>query len=72
VFVANTDTERGIQNFNIPRIPNLDGNEPLEYDFSTTDSIPDRDRRLTFQGKGYKVMKLAAGEGRVYRVVHRT
>lgn len=72
VFVVNTDTERGIQNFNIPRIPNLDGNEPLEYDFSTTDSIPDTDRRLTFQGKGYKVMKLAAGEGRVYRVLRGT
>jgi hypothetical protein len=72
LFVANTDTERGIQNFNIPRIPNLDGNELLEYDFSTTDSVLGRDKRLTFQGKGYKVMKLAAGEGRVYRVVHRT
>lgn len=72
VFVANTDTERGLYNFNVPRIPNLDGDELLEVDFSTTDPIPERDRRLTFQGKGYRVTNLAAGEGRVYRVVHRT
>ena len=35
VFVANTDTEHDVRNFNIPRIPDLGQEKLLELDFST-------------------------------------
>ncbi|MBN1423978.1 hypothetical protein JXA88_05410 [Candidatus Fermentibacteria bacterium] len=67
VFVVNTDTERGIRNFNIPRIPNLDSGEHLECHFTTAHRVPDEDAVLAFRYKGYKVTDLGPGEARVYR-----
>ena len=67
VFVANTDGEHRIENFNIPRIAGTAGDIGLVAEFSTASHIPESDRCLTLQGKGYKVMQLAPSEGRVYR-----
>ena len=69
VFVANTDTSRAVHNFNIPRIPDAVGDGPLEIEFSTVDRVAGADGVLTFNGYGYKVLALAPGEGRVYRLV---
>jgi hypothetical protein len=69
VFVANTDTENGIENVNVPRIPGLEDEAFLAFEFSTARRLPAGDRRLTFGGKGYKLAGLGPGEGRAYRVV---
>lgn len=68
LFIANTDTENPVVRFAIPMFPRADTNAPLEFDFSTADSVPEADRTLSFNGKHYKVMKMAPGEGRVYRI----
>jgi hypothetical protein len=68
VFVANTDTGSGIQNFNLPRIPNVGDGELLALEFSTAGRVAEADSILAFNGRGYTVAQLAAGEGRVYRV----
>jgi hypothetical protein len=71
VFVANTDTGNGIHNFSLPRIPNVGDAERLALDFSTAGRVSDADSILTFNGRGYTVMQLAPGEGRVYRLGER-
>lgn len=67
VFVANTDPAHGIRNFNLPYFAGTGGNVQLIAEFSTAGSIPESDRCLELQGKGYKVTHLAPSEGRVYR-----
>jgi hypothetical protein len=67
VFLANTDTEHGIQNFNIPHLVDTTGEVRLVAEFSTAGTIPESDRSLESEGRGYKVMHLAPSEGRVYR-----
>jgi hypothetical protein len=69
VFVANTDTERHIENFDIPTIPNSTPHDRLSFEFSTVRDVPAPDRTLIYHGRGYRVHLLAAGEGRVYRLV---
>jgi hypothetical protein len=69
VFVANTDTDDSICNFNIPRSASLDERSQLVCEFSTSGRVPDVDKTLTWRDRGYKVAQLAAGEGRVYSVV---
>lgn len=71
VFVANTDTHHAIHNFNLPRMPNWAEGGQLEFEFSTARRPIQVDKALTFNGRGYRVLQLAPGEGRVYRVVHR-
>jgi hypothetical protein len=68
VFVANTDGERGITNFNLPRIPRAGPDARLELVFSTAEQGHEDDQILTSNGQAYKVMALGPGEGRVYRV----
>jgi hypothetical protein len=68
VFVANTDTGSGVQNINIPRIPNLSDGELLALEFSTAGRVPDVDSILAFNDRGYTVAQLVPGEGRAYRV----
>jgi hypothetical protein len=68
VFVANTDTERVIQNLNIPRIPDTDEPVAFQFEFSTAASISEEDQILRFNGHGHRVAHLAAGEGRAYRL----
>ncbi len=70
VFVANTNTDRTLHNFNLPRDPTIAKEATLVLEFSTKREVPDVDRRLRDGGYGYKVHELGAGEGRVYRVVH--
>jgi hypothetical protein len=70
VLVANTDTEKAIENVNVPRIPGLEEEAHLSLEFSTARRPPAGDRHLTLGGKGYKLTKVGPGEGRVYRVVH--
>jgi hypothetical protein len=72
VFLANTDTERTVENFKIPSIPSIPADEPLVCTFSTAEKVPRSDAVLTLQGKGYTVMRLGRGEGRVYQVGHTT
>ena len=72
LFVANTDTEHDVRNFNVPRIPGLGRAEALEFEFSTAEHVSDQDRILKSASKGYKVAALAAREGRVYRVRYQT
>jgi hypothetical protein len=69
VLVANTDTESAIENVNLPRLPGVAGETCLALEFSTARRPPAKDRRLTFESKGYKLTKVGPGEGRVYRVV---
>jgi hypothetical protein len=66
VFVANTDGHGGVRNFNLPW-PTPESR--LELVLSTAMSVNDHDRVLIFGEKAYKLAYLAAGEGRVYRVV---
>jgi hypothetical protein len=68
VFVANTDGEQGIENFNLPRIPHLGPEAQLEFFFSTAQQACEADRLLTLGYKAYRVTSLEPGEGRVYRV----
>jgi hypothetical protein len=68
VFVANTDTEKGIQNFDLPRFPGVAGAEPLQLEFSTASRVAEIDKTLTGGQRGHRVRKLAPGEGRVYRI----
>ena len=68
VFVVNTDTENPVVRFAIPNIPNAETKAAWHFDFSTAASVPETDRTLTFNGKHYKVIKMAPGEGRVYRI----
>ena len=68
VFVVNTDGEKGIHNFNLPRIPQVVAGARLELVFSTAAWACEADRMLTPGEKAYKVTSLEAGEGRVYRV----
>jgi hypothetical protein len=72
VFVANTDTEHVVLNFNIPCIPDLGPGTALELDFSTAEVDSGRDLRLESAAWGFKVTELAAAEGRVYRIRYRT
>jgi hypothetical protein len=69
VFVANTDTERGVENINIPAIPGLCRDECLALELSTAGSFAESEACLPFVGKAYKISHLAPGEGRAYRVV---
>jgi hypothetical protein len=71
VFVANTDTQHPVCNFNIPHIMGVEEDEPLQFEFSTAQRVVETDLVLTYQGKGYRVTQLAPGEGRVYNVVRR-
>jgi hypothetical protein len=68
VFVANTDTHRGVHNFNLPPIPDPAEGTVLTLGFSTATRVLEGDRLLSDQGYGYKVWELGPGEGRVYRV----
>lgn len=68
LFVANLDPENDALHFGIPLLPNLNQDKSLTFDFSTTQTIPEGDRTLTFNGKHFKVTKLAPNEGRVYRL----
>jgi hypothetical protein len=70
VIVANTDTQQGIDNFNIPRIPGLAAGQTLALEFSTAGTIAGPDTVLRLTGPGYKVAHLDPGEGRVYRAAH--
>lgn len=69
VFIANTDTENPVVRFAVPTIPPADRQISLQFEFSTADSVPEVDRVLRHNGKHYKVMKMAPGEGRVYRIM---
>ena len=68
VFVANTDGGKGIYNFNLPLLPQVEPEARLELVFSTADRGCEADKTLTPGDKAYKVMSLEAGEGRVYHV----
>jgi hypothetical protein len=69
LFVANTDTEHAIYNFDIPRIRDWDTAATLRLEFSTARRIPEIDQVLSFERPGYKVSELAPGEGRAYRIL---
>ncbi len=66
VFVANTHPAQAAIRFGIPGLP-VDW--VLSCEFSTVSSVPEADRELASNGKQHRVSTLAAGEGRVYRVV---
>lgn len=68
VFVGNTDTERAVHNFNMPRSLDWDDGTVLLAEFSTDTHVPEADRVLADRGYGYKVTGLGPGEGRVYRL----
>jgi hypothetical protein len=70
VFVANTDGTKGMDNVNLPRIPDVERGATLELVFSTADWINEADRLLAPGEKAYKITSLEAGEGRIYRVRH--
>ncbi len=69
VFVVNLDIEQANEDFSIPAIPGIDKDVTLEYDFSTASHVPEPDHRLTSNGKSYRIAKIDAGEGRVYRLI---
>jgi hypothetical protein len=64
VFVVNTDGEQDAVRF---ALPYMDNNVLLICEFSTSSSVLEADKHLAFNGKHYKVTRLAQGEGRVYR-----
>jgi hypothetical protein len=68
VFVANTDGEKGIDNVNLPSIPQAGSGTWLEFLFSTTEQVCEADRILQLGYKAYKITRLEPGEGRLYRV----
>ncbi len=68
VFVANTDGEERIDNFNLPRFPHVGPGARLEVVFSTAQQVAKADQVLPLGYKGYKITSLEPGEGRVYRV----
>ncbi len=68
LFMANTDGERRIDNFNLPRLPLVEPGARLECFFSTAPQACEADRVLAFAYQGYRVTSLEPGEGRVYRV----
>jgi hypothetical protein len=67
VFVVNTDAVHDIQNVKVPCTADAAGAVRLVADFSTAGNIPESDRCLELQGKGFSVRHLAPSEGRVYR-----
>jgi hypothetical protein len=70
VFLANSDTDRGVCSFNLPRIRGLAEGAKLAFEFSTGRHLRNSDRMLSDMGYGYKVSELKPGEGRVYRVAY--
>jgi hypothetical protein len=72
VFLANTDTEHSVRNFKIPGMSSIPVDESLVCAFSTAQNVPEADLILSIRGKGFTVVHLGRGEGRVYRVGHRT
>jgi hypothetical protein len=67
IFVANLDIDQEVHNFNIPLVAGTV--DKLDCEFSTTDFLSQPDQTLEWrQGlKGYKIHRMFAGEGRVYR-----
>ena len=68
LFLANVDTWRGYSRFGIPQIDGVANPVSLSATFSTASPTPDK-APLLFNGKHYLVDEIAAGEGRVYRIM---
>lgn len=68
VFVANLDTDKAAERLAIPRIRHLKNNKLLALEFTTAGAVPKSDRILAFNGRHYKFLGIAPGEGRVYRI----
>jgi hypothetical protein len=68
VFVANTDSEKGIDNFDLPTMPGAEPDAQLELVFSTARQVPAADQLLPSGDKAYRVTALEPGEGRLYRI----
>jgi hypothetical protein len=68
LFVANSDTEEGIRNLDLPPMPGDDRIERLHLELSTSSRVPEIDTRLTRGHRGFRLRQLAPGEGRVYRI----
>ncbi|MBA3945845.1 MAG: hypothetical protein H0X37_14915 [Herpetosiphonaceae bacterium] len=66
VFMANTHPAQVAIRFGIPGLP---AEWLLRCEFSTASSVLEVDRQLASNGKQHRVITLAAGEGRVYRVL---
>jgi hypothetical protein len=72
VFLVNTDSKQEAARFALPQLTETGQGEntTLNCEFSTSSSLPETDLRLVFNGKHYKIDRLAPGEGRVYRARH--
>jgi hypothetical protein len=68
VFVANTDTGAPVENVDVPCIRGLEREDVLRLEFSTHGGAGAGDETLAVRGRGFRVRRLEAGEGRVYRV----
>jgi hypothetical protein len=66
VFLANTDVGQPVVRFGLQL--GLTPPPALTADLTTAAVIPAADHSLSFNGKHYRVARLAPGEGRVYRV----
>jgi hypothetical protein len=73
VYVVNTDLVHEAVRSAIPRLnePGEQENYTILCEFSTSASSPETIERLTFNGKHYKLTRIAPGEGRVYRVTQK-
>lgn len=65
VFVVNTDPQQAVGRFGLPLLP---GKPELICQFSTLTAVAELDQILSGNGKHYRLERLAAGEGRVYRL----
>jgi hypothetical protein len=70
VFLVNTDPEHEAVRFALPHLNEAGQREKFSLicEFSTLPRVPETDQGLTFNGKHYKITRLAPGEARVYRV----
>ncbi len=63
--MVNTDPWQAVGRFGLPLLP---GEPELVCEFSTSPTVPESEQTLTGNGKHYRFERLAAGEGRVYRL----
>jgi hypothetical protein len=72
LFLVNTGLEQEAVRFALPHLQETgQGENPtLTCEFSTLSALPETDQSLAFNGKHYKINRLAPGDGRVYRARH--
>ncbi|MFP4566655.1 MAG: hypothetical protein ACLFNX_09150, partial [Spirochaetaceae bacterium] len=68
LFVANADTSRAVENFNIPAGPAPAPDATLIPVFSTVEGLTDAELAAPGNGRAFRIRRLEPGEGRAYRI----